>query len=159
VIRTLVCIVGLLASGPALALSCIAPSVERSFDWASASEESYVIVHGRLTVDEIALPRGGNGEFQPPEMTKVPAILLGKSLNLDGFKVPFDQEITLEVACFGPWCGSVRNGEDVLAFVRKDGARYAMGVNPCGGTIFSAPSRKLLKTVKACLRGGACAAD
>lgn len=158
-IRHLALILALLAPLPAFALSCMAPSVERSFARADAAEESYVVVHGRLTLHEKALPRGGNGEFQPPELTKIDAILSGKSLTLEGFKVPFDQEITLDVACFGPWCGSVRNGEDVLVFLRKEGARYALDVNPCGGSVFGAPSRKMLKKAKTCLRGGPCTAD
>lgn len=157
--RILAMVFAFLVPMPALALSCLAPSVEGSFARADAAKESYVVVHGRLTLDDKALPRGGNGEFQPPEMTKVAAILLGRSLNLDGFTVPFDHDITLEVACFGPWCGSVRNGEAVLAFMHKKGADYVLDVNPCGGSIFSAPSLKMLKTVKTCMRSGACIAD
>ena len=157
--RVLAFICALVAPLPAFALSCLAPSVERSFARADAAEERYVVVHGRLTLDAKALPRGGSGEVQPPEMTQVKAVLLGKSLNLEGFKVPFDQEITLEVACFGPWCGSVQNGLDMLAFVRKEGEAYALDVNPCGGSVFGAPQRSMLRAVKTCMRGGDCTAD
>jgi hypothetical protein len=155
-IRALLVVFGMLAPLPALALSCMEPSVERSYAQADASEDFYVVVHGRVSLDTKLLPHSRGGETQPPEMTLIQGVLVGKSLSKRGFKLPFDHNITLEVACFGPWCGSIQNGEDVLAFVRKDGEAYVLGVNPCGGDIFSAPKRKALKTVQKCLRSGGC---
>lgn len=143
---------------PALALSCVAPSVERSYQQLHAAKETYVIVHGRLTFDESQLPKGISQDRQPAKMTQIKGTLLGKSLGKTGFKTPFDQLVTLEVACFGPWCGAAKNGQDVLAFVRRDAGTYAIGVNPCGGFVFSAPKRKMLKAVQKCMRGGSCKA-
>jgi hypothetical protein len=149
----------LLVPWPAFALSCLPPSVERSYAQAAAAAEDYVVVHGRLTLDMDMLPRSRLSDQQPPEMTWINGALVGKSLSQSGFKVPFDHKITLEVACLGPWCGSAQNGEDILAFVRKDGADYALEINPCGGNVSGAPKRKMLKTVATCMREGVCSAQ
>lgn len=157
--RALVLAAAFLFPVPALALSCLAPSVERSFAQFDAAEESYVVVHGRLTLDEKALPKGMTVDRNPPAMTFVPARLRGQSLTLAGFTLPYDQKLTLEVACIGPWCGAARNGEDVLAFVRKDAEGYALAISPCGGAVFGTPKPEQLKQVEMCLREGNCTAD
>ena len=157
--RALVIVAVLLAPLPAFALSCLPPSVERSYAQADASKDDYVVVHGRLTLDMDRLPRRRSNDQQPPEMTQIKGALIGMSLSQAGFKLPFDHEVTLEVACFGPWCGSAKNGEDVLAFVRKDGARYTLEINPCGGNVFGEPKRKMLKAVERCMRKGGCSAQ
>ena len=41
----------------AMALSCIPPSVERSFGYAQEAEEPYVVVTGRVNFDERTLPK------------------------------------------------------------------------------------------------------
>lgn len=149
----------LLLPVPALALSCLAPSVERSFAAFDAAEETYIVVHGRLTLDESDLPKGMMIDPRPPAMTTVTAKLRGSSLTQKGFSLPFEQEVTLEVSCLGHWCGSARNGEDVLAFVRKDSAGYAITVGPCGGSIFGTPKPEMLRAVRACLRDRNCTED
>ena len=143
----------------AQALSCLRPSVARSFLGYDKAEETYIVVQGRLTFDESLLPRNSYGEVAPPQMTKVPAHLTGKSLNRSGFKVPFEQDLTLEVACFGPWCGGAKTGGEVLAFLRVDEGGYALDVNPCGGALFPEPRPDMLKTARTCLQGGRCQPD
>jgi hypothetical protein len=140
----------------AQALSCLAPSVARSYQEYDAAEERYLVVHGRVTLDQDLLPKNGQGTKQPPELTEVPGRLVGKSLSKEGFELPFEQDVTLEVACYGPWCGSVENGTDLLAFVRKDAEGYAIDVNPCGGAAFAVPKPEMLKQAKACMNGGPC---
>ncbi|MFC6635922.1 hypothetical protein GV827_05260 [Sulfitobacter sp. JBTF-M27] len=144
---------------PALALSCLAPSVERSFAQFDAAEETYVVVHGRLTLDEKKLPKNLGLDRKPPRLTILPGRLRGSSLTKAGFVLPFDQELSLEVSCIGPWCGSARNGEDALAFVRKDADGYALAISPCGGAVFGNPKPEMLKQVRTCLRTGTCTAD
>lgn len=144
---------------PALALSCLAPDVARSYAQFDAAEETYIVVHGRLTLDETDLPEGMTVDRNPPEMTQVPAHLTGFSLGGEGFTFPFERDLTLEVACIGPWCGGVRNGEDVLAFVRKGADGYAIEVSPCGGAIFGTPKPEMIKQAERCMRTGACKAD
>lgn len=144
---------------PALALSCIEPSVERSFQEYSDASETYVVVHGRLTFDSDKLPKSDFETQITPRMTKIPSLLIGKSLNRQGFALPFDHRITLEVACFGPWCGTAQDGGDVLAFLRKEADGYALAITPCGGGAYRGPSGKMLRAVEQCFRGGECAPE
>ena len=159
--RVLVVLFTVLLSGPALALSCLAPSVERSYAQSDAATEHYLVVEGRLTLNARQLPKSGSGTGarNPPPMTIVPSKILGKSMSTAGFVVPFDQDVALEVACFGPWCGTVRNGDQVLAFVRRDGGEYALSITPCGGDAFVNPTPGQLKAVLECHRGGDCTAE
>jgi hypothetical protein len=154
--RLIAFVIALMAPLPALALSCMAPTVEHSFERFQASQDVYSIVHGRLTVDTSLLPKGLTQDRDPPEMTLVPAQLAGKSLGKAGFRVPFERQITLEVSCIGPWCGGVQNGVDVLAFVQKTDAGYVLAVPPCGGSVFTAPKAAQLKRAKQCYRAGTC---
>lgn len=156
--RILTFLLAMLAPMPALALSCVSPSVERTFHEVVAAPELYVIVHGRLMLDTGKLPRAGTTNSNPPKMTKVEARIKGRSLSEAGFATPFDRTLTLEVGCVGPWCGSVANEEYVLAFVRKGADGYSLSVSPCGGHVFGAPKKAMLKKVKQCYNGGACAA-
>lgn len=154
--RCIFLLIALIVPLPALALSCMAPSVERSFARFAEAEETYVIVHGRLTLDVKALPKGMSADRDPPKMTRIPAKLVGRSMGRNGFDLPFDQAVTLEVSCLGPWCGSARNGEDVLAFVRKSDNGYALAITPCGGSVFGAPKPSQLRLVKQCFRKARC---
>lgn len=157
--RKLAFLLALLAPGPALALSCLAPTVERSFQQVNDAPETYVAVHGRLTLHKNDMPSDGMIDNSPPQMTMVPARLEGLSMTRAGFEVPFEQDVTLEVACFGPWCGSIENGADVLAFVRRDADEYALNINPCGGHVFTPAKPAQLRQVVQCFNGGDCAAD
>ena len=95
--RALVLALALLAPMPALALSCMAPSVERSFARFEAEDDVYIVVHGRLTFNTKKLPKRVTHGVQPPRRTDVAARLKGSSLTKDGFTLPFDQTVTLEV--------------------------------------------------------------
>ncbi len=113
--RGLLLLICLVLPVQALALSCMKPSVTRTFKEIHAAPETYIIVEGRLTLDASKLPETDLTNQSPPELTRVPAILSGTSLSRAGFDAPFAREITLEVACFGPWCGGAQNGMEVLA--------------------------------------------
>ena len=71
--RFLVFLIAMMAPMPALALSCVAPSVERTFHKVNDAKEDYIVVHGRLTLDTDTLPKEGTTSSNPPKMTKVPA--------------------------------------------------------------------------------------
>ena len=146
----------MLLPAQAFALSCVRPSVERSFDQVNAAPEPYVVVMGRLTLDTRKMPKTGDQTRNPRKMTQVPGTLTGKSLGLAGFKVPFDQDITLQVGCIGPWCGSAQNGAEVLAFVRREGQKYVLDVSPCGGRMFGTPKRAMIRKLQQCLKAGSC---
>jgi hypothetical protein len=155
--RFLALFVALLMPMQAAALSCMRPSVARTFAEADAATEDYFVVSGRLTFDTRAMPRTTATGPNPPKMTRIPGRLAGKTMSSAGFTVPFDQPLILEVACFGPWCGSIDNGLEVLAFVRRDAdGRHALAINPCGGHVFVNPKPAKLKTALRCARGGEC---
>lgn len=154
--RIIATLLALVAPLPALALSCVVPSVTNSFQEVQEDPRDYLVVHGRLTLDHKALPGDGRLDQDKPEMTMVPAHLTGKSLTQAGFEVPFEHDITLEVACFGPWCGDAENGTDILAFVRRDDSGYALAINPCGGHQFLNPDAKQLRAVHRCFKDGKC---
>ena len=156
--RALVLFLALMLPVQAAALSCSRPSVERTYAAVAAAKETYVIVQGRLTFDPRKLPRDGDGARKPAKLTRIEARLAGKSLTSNGFSVPFDHPVTLEVACFGPWCGRAENGGQVLAFLKRSKDAYALEVNPCGGSVFANPKPKMLKQVVRCHQGGNCKA-
>lgn len=155
--RLLGIMVALVLPVQAMALSCLRPSVERSFEEASAAAEDYVVVAGRVTLDTRKLPKSHSNNQNPPRMTRVKGVLTGRALNKQGFKVPFDRPVSFEVLCFGPWCGSLQNGGEVLAFVRRDARGYALEVSPCGGRVFQTPKPAMLRKVQACFSRGSCA--
>lgn len=151
--RILVLVLALVAPLPALALSCVRPSVERTYDWAQKSTDTYVVVYGRLTADGRKMPRVDKLSQEAPKMTRIPAKISGQSLSKSGFRTPFEQKITLDIACFGPWCGSVGNSTEVLAFIKRDSSGYSLAIDPCGGSVFANPQTGMLKQVQRCFRG------
>ncbi|MBD3664824.1 hypothetical protein [Sulfitobacter aestuariivivens] len=155
--RYVIIFVALLLPVQAAALSCLRPSVARTYHEADAATQDYLVVVGRLTLDMRQLPKTSHGTANPPKMTRIKGRLRGKSMAANGFTVPFDQRLTLEVACFGPWCGGAENGQEVLAFVRRDApGRYAIAITPCGGHVFANPKKSHLDTAMRCARGKAC---
>lgn len=157
-IRVLAFLVAICAPWPALALSCAEPSIARGFHAASAAPQTYVVVRGQLSFDEGELPKGMT-DPAPPKQTEIPARITGKSLSMAGFIHHFDREITLEVLCFGPWCGGAVDGMDVLAFVEKADGRYTMSIDPCGGFVFPNPSPDQISAIQQCFRGESCPLD
>ncbi|MGJ8626223.1 MAG: hypothetical protein ACSHXB_04610 [Sulfitobacter sp.] len=151
--RILIFVLALAAPLPALALSCVRPSVERTYDRAQKSPDAYVVVYGRLTTDGRKMPRADKSSQKAPKMTRIPAMISGQSLSKSGFRTPFDQNITLEVACFGPWCGSVGNSTEVLAFIKRGKNGYTLEIDPCGGNVFASPKPAMLKQAQRCMRG------
>jgi len=61
------------------ALSCIQPSVERSFQYASASDDLYAVIAGRLTFNPSDWPIRDKSMNEKPDVD-VPARFDGSSL-------------------------------------------------------------------------------
>ncbi|MFD2738278.1 hypothetical protein ACFSUD_01715 [Sulfitobacter aestuarii] len=155
--RLLSTLFALLAPFPAAALTCMPHSLEATYQEAMAAEEIYHVVHGRLTFDPQRLPKVDLTRQQDiPPLTRLAARLEGMALAEQGFKLPFERDITLEAACYGPWCASAETGQDVLAFVRKTPEGHVLETNPCGGFLFSTPKPALLRKVQACFAGENC---
>ncbi|QYX56266.1 hypothetical protein K1T73_14570 [Roseovarius sp. SCSIO 43702] len=157
-IRKTLCLLALLAPGPALALSCMPHDVAQVFQRADEAEAVYIVVHGRLTFDESRLPEVdmSNQQATPPH-TRIPARITGKSLGKDGFTRDFSAPVTLDAQCFGPWCAQPRSGVQYLAFLARDAdGSYDLAADPCGGDLFGEPTAQQLETVKTCFTGGPC---
>ncbi|QFT91643.1 hypothetical protein FIU86_02235 [Roseovarius sp. THAF9] len=144
-----------LAAGPVLALSCLRPDVARTYSQASEAEQAYVVVTGELRFDEARLPKN-DGTNKDRRNVTIPARLEGRSLSRAGFTTPFARDITLEVRCFGPWCGGARSGVEYLVFLEKHGRNLVMVADPCGSWAFLEPSPAQVKQVETCIGGLEC---
>jgi hypothetical protein len=141
----------------AAALSCMPHSVQAAFQQAQESEAKFLVVRGRLEFDARKLPKTNRKDQRAtPEQTRIAARLKGTSLSAKGFSTPYNQDVTLSVACFGPWCASAQRGTEVLAFVELGAQGNVISINPCGGYLFGTPTPKMIRAVKTCFAGGAC---
>lgn len=153
----LAAIISLIAfTNPALALSCTRPDVKRAFSQALEAEEMYSVVIGTLTFDLSKLPMAV-GNDSPPQ-TLIPARIEGKALTGTGFDHEFTEDITLDVLCFGPWCGGAGSGVEYLTFLRKDAQGYVMVADPCNSLNFQEPTETMRQAVEKCFIKGECPA-
>ncbi|MEM7074763.1 MAG: hypothetical protein AAGA28_15505 [Pseudomonadota bacterium] len=142
----------LLSAGPVLALSCLKPDVNTTFREAVRASEDYVVIYGILQFDGAAQP-GQDFSQVEPETTRLPARLEGQALGKAGFRTAFAQDITLELACFGPWCGQAEPGAKYLAFLRDDRSHYVLTADPCNSWLFRDPSPSQLDAARQCMKG------
>lgn len=143
--------------GPAVALSCLAPDVARTFQKLDRAEERYIAVHGVLTFDDTKLPKTDmQDQASTPESTPLPAKLTGQSLSAEGFTTQFDKAITLDVRCFGPWCAGAASGAEILGFVELRDGGPVLTLDPCNSTSFPEPEEAMLSTAVRCMQGGVC---
>lgn len=144
-------------TGPALALSCLPPDVARTYQQAAAAEEAYFVVHARLEFDADALPRTDwRDQAATPPHTLISARMTGYALSKTGFDLLFDQPVTLDARCFGPWCAGAAPGTSYLAFLQRKDDGYLLALDPCGGMGFADPSPETLRRVATCHSGGSC---
>jgi len=142
----------------ATALSCRPHSVVAAFQQAQASESQFVVVRGKLNFDVRKLPKVNyNNQGATPELTLIKAKLTGMSLSKTGFNAPFSKPVTLAVSCYGPWCVTVQQGTEVLAFVELGAKGNVVSTNPCGGYLFGTPTPRMIRSVTGCFSGKSCA--
>ncbi|WP_375261727.1 hypothetical protein [Palleronia sp.] len=142
-------LLSLVAAQPALALSCLAPSVARSTVEAVSAEETFRIAVGSFFYDEVELPADGTS-IEPTE-TSIPAVFDGHALTREGFTTEVSSEVVLQVECIGPSCGSVPADTEALAFFREVGGELVLDVNACPGWVFPEPTEAQLETVRNCV--------
>jgi hypothetical protein len=141
----------------ATALSCTPHSAEAAFLQAQADEARFVVVRGQLDFDAGKLPKVDyNDQGATPAMTRIKARITGQSLSRAGFSTPFDRQVTLAVACFGPWCAQPSSGGEVLAFIELHSDGDVIATNPCGGYLFGAPTPATLRSVQRCFADRSC---
>ncbi len=119
-----------------------------------------MVVTGRLVFDEGKLPVVDyNNQQDTPHNTYIPARLTGQSLTLNGFDTGFDQEITLNAKCFGPFCAGPVSDLPYLAFLERQPKGYMLVFNPCGDLAFPEPTAAMQEKVLHCFQGGPCEPD
>ena len=142
--------VAMLIASPAAALSCMRPSFDRSFDQARDAEEAYGILAGSIDVDEVKVKQASKDGTTP---YSVMGMFTGAAIYSEGLSENFQREITVEVKCYGPWCGNAQDIEDVILFAKLGAAGSLMVEdNPCGGTFFGADKVGIARAVER-LRG------
>lgn len=142
-------------AGQVHALSCIRPDPIETFQRLAAAPESYFVLYGEMTFDEAELPAGVSmDQFRAPD--PISARFEGKGLTRAGFTNDYVSDVTLQIGCAGPWCGSARSGVDAVYFVAATDPPVTMQAGPCGGMIFEEPSDAVLEMLTTCMQGGAC---
>ncbi|MFO6465250.1 hypothetical protein ACK8OR_12720 [Jannaschia sp. KMU-145] len=141
---------------PAMALSCLRPTVQSSFQHADQSEAQYTLAVGRIRV----LP-GQTIPEQPDDPNQrqgyeLQARFQGQLASATGFDTPADFPVTLKVECVAAWCGGVPL-DRVLAFVERTEDGNLITEGPCPRDLLQA-SPEALKQAMACIRGEPCEA-
>lgn len=154
--RILAFLLAIVAPFPALALSCMRASVPATYERLQAAPETYVVVHGKLMIENGKKGQKGFSTGTEPKSSRVRGTIAGKSLSKAGFQAPFERDIRVDLICLGPWCGSVENGSDVLAFLKREGGGYVLSVEPCYGDVFVNPQPDMLKQAERCFKKGQC---
>ena len=143
-----------MAAHPVWALSCVKPDVATSFQQAQASDDRWGAVIGRLHFDDGQRPAAVADA--PRKSVAIRGQLVGESLTEDGFTDPFQGHVTVSFECAGSWCGHVKSGARVLAFVKRVQGRHLVIVEPCGAWLFENPSREDERRLHRCYVGGYC---
>lgn len=146
-------------AGSAMALSCMRPSIETSYQWWSDAPERYYIISATLT------PAGP----LPP----VPSMAAANTADIDTSNlrgvyrvqgevlygaqaVPLDHYIWVRVGCAGPWCGSFPTAgtSGVMALKQLPDRTLELFSGACPGDIFSDPDGTVKARVQQCMTGG-----
>ncbi len=113
--------VSLIATGPAIALTCIQPTIPDSFAAANERPEDMVIAMGSMRRTGPDVPHGpDNGDPNMRVGYSFPAQFTGAFAGRHAFGPERTVNVTVEVQCAAAWCGSDWLGE-ALYFLRVDG--------------------------------------
>lgn len=145
-----------LVAGPVQALSCLAPDAVRLYERARDSEAFYTVVRGRIA-GEVVQPRPDpQGQVEPGTVLTSTVRVVGVALDADGFDVPFDQPVDVNVTCAGPWCGGASDGEAILA-LRHTEKGLQLEAGPCAADQVPVSDTGIDRLL-ACHRAGICLA-
>jgi len=140
-----------LIAGQATALSCMRPDPVGTFERIEADPASYYILYGTLEFDATKQPKGVVNKERNPR--PIPAQFSGHGLNTNGFTSAYNNPVTLQPTCAGPWCGSQTPGVKSVFFAKLVGDQVVIEASACGGTIFAEPSPDVLDAMTACING------
>ena len=148
-----------LTTGPALALSCMRPTIEGSFLGHAEAKENYILVFGKLSNKRNVVhgPKVLEGDGARSE--NFTATFVGEQATRSGFDRPLKTTVAISTNCLGPWCGAVSIDMPMITFLQITPYGHRLTEGPCGGNIFYDPSKAEEKSVLRCLRGGVCNPD
>ncbi len=138
----------------ATALSCLPPDVATTFNRMNEIPESVYVVKGSISFADDALTGGFAGDGYSRASTI--GWFSGSSLGKEGFSSAFEQEIDVQEICTGHWCGALTLDVPLIAFVKANGGRILLEVDPCGSTVFYNPTPKMESDLISCIRGETC---
>ncbi|WP_281826448.1 hypothetical protein [Jannaschia rubra] len=141
-------------AGQANALSCLRPSVQRSFATASESDAQYVLAVGRIRLLPGEKVPSTGSDPNARQGYSVKARFDGKLAAADGFTEDAAFPLTVQVECAGAWCGGVPL-DRVLAFIERRGEENVLVESPCPAFALSARP-ETIAAAEACLSGGDC---
>jgi hypothetical protein len=131
-----------LLAGPASALSCMAPDIVRSYEYAAEHEKIYFLFKGKISlVEDQTMPteRESFGADAPVEVTLEPVYgsFVGEIFN-EGVFVPYEATMEVQLDCVASWCGSYPDEKEALYFVSaaESNLWFNLEMSPCGGTRF-----------------------
>ena len=142
-------------AGQAAALSCMRPDPIETFKRLAEVPEPYYILHGTISFDESLLPQGfDNNRISDPD--PIPAQFSGVAMGAEGFTIPYNQPASLQIQCFGPWCGGAVDGMEAVFYVPASDPPVTLLADPCGGMIFPDPEQDVLEMLESCMAGEPC---
>lgn len=156
------------SAAPLFALSCMPMDVASNFRVADEADESYVIVRGRVTVEEQPweLGREDKGTHQFEYKSYI-ARIDGQVAGRRGFNAAFSEAIEFRQAC-RLWpdlnvCedtgarAAEQDEEDMIYFLRKTEQGYDFTTGDCPGGVYPA-TRSNVRQVRRCMAGQDCRA-
>lgn len=138
---------------PALALSCLAPTVPGLFHDANSAPDRYIMAHGRFSGPDKYIGQDAHSETLRYQFT-------GQASSTSGFDRPFTANVNValrfpqpEIA--GPG-GNLNLGQDTLVFLKQSGAEYTLDIGHCGGFFLYTDRQSDLTQAINCLNGQDC---
>lgn len=155
---TITCLLALTA-GPALALSCVQPTIEGSYLDHAEAKESYILVYGTLTNKRNVVLGPEREGVVGGRAENFTATFIGHQGTRAGFDRPIKTDVAISTTCAGAWCGSVAMDAMLMTFLETTPYGYRMTIGPCSGSEFYTPTKDEKRRMLRCLRGGVCNPD
>lgn len=149
----------LMTAGSALALSCLPPSLERSFEQWRDSPDTYYLVSGTLTpaAPLPPVPKFGdlNGGIVDTSNLRGVYRVQGEVIYAQQ-SIPIDHYIWVRVSCAGPWCGNFPSAgtAGVIALKQLPDQTLELSTGPCPGDVFPQNGGQTKARLQQCLTSG-----
>ena len=155
--RMMITAVSLLATGPALALSCMVPNLAETYNRLNDAPDVYVLGLGTLSATEDLPPeqRDANGMGQPRTASFA---FDGAFMSVNGLGLPRTVPVEVTTGCAASWCGTFPTEDQKhLVFLRQTSdTGFALEISACGGPMQSDPTEDQINAIKQCMRDGGC---